>query len=132
MPYSFPNQRRVKIHREPAKSNFLGIKNENWMQASCTLGAHALRLYLYFAANADDYTLYLSPADIESSIGMARSTYHDQFRKLESLGYIVKSGDNYYQFFEKPNFGYTAPPPEEETASAAPSKILVAPPGFTF
>ena len=28
--YTFPNQRIVTVHREPAKSDFLGIKNENW------------------------------------------------------------------------------------------------------
>ena len=28
--YTFPNQRIVNIHREPAKSDFLGIKNANW------------------------------------------------------------------------------------------------------
>ena len=27
---TFPHQRMVKVHREKAKSDFLGIKNENW------------------------------------------------------------------------------------------------------
>lgn len=27
---TFPNQRMVKVHRESAKADFLGIKNENW------------------------------------------------------------------------------------------------------
>lgn len=40
--HSVPNQRFVKIHREAVKSNFLGIKNENWQAASRDLGAHAL------------------------------------------------------------------------------------------
>ena len=39
---TFPNQRMIKIHREPAKTDFLGIKNENWQAASRDLGAHAL------------------------------------------------------------------------------------------
>jgi len=30
MPNTVPNQRVATVHREPAKSNFLGIKNENW------------------------------------------------------------------------------------------------------
>ena len=43
MPYTtVPNQRTVNIHREPVKSDFLGIKNENWQAASRDLGAHAL------------------------------------------------------------------------------------------
>lgn len=64
MPETYPNQRMIKIHRERATSDFLGIKNENWMYASRDLGAHALRLYLYLAANANGYTLALSPAAI--------------------------------------------------------------------
>ena len=28
--YTFPNQRTVTVHREAAKSDFLGIKNVNW------------------------------------------------------------------------------------------------------
>ena len=60
-PITFPNQRMVRVHREPAKSDFLGIKNENWQAASRDLGAHALQLYLYLASNANNYTVALSP-----------------------------------------------------------------------
>lgn len=100
--YTVPNQRVIKIHREAAKSDFLGIKNENWQAAACDLGAHALMLYLYLAANADGYNLALSPAAINQAIGMARSTYHDQFRKLVNKGYLVQGQGNSYDFFEKP------------------------------
>lgn len=72
---TYPNQRMIKIHRERASVDFLGIKNENWQAASRDLGAHALQLYLYLAANANNYTLALSPAAIRQDIGMARSTY---------------------------------------------------------
>ena len=66
MPYTVPNQRIAKIHREVAKSDFLGIKNENWQAAARDLGAHALMLYLYLASNADGYNLALSPAAIRT------------------------------------------------------------------
>ncbi len=102
MPYTFPNQRIVKVHREPVKYDFLGIKNDNWQSASRALGPHALRLYLYLASNADNYTLALSPSAIERDIGMPRSTYHDQFRKLINLGYIVDHENNRYSFYETP------------------------------
>ena len=99
---TFPHQRMVKVHREKAKSDFLGIKNENWQAASRDLGAHALQLYLYLASNADNYTLALSPAAIRQAIGMARSTYHDQFDKLVLKRYLVPSHGNTYEFFEVP------------------------------
>lgn len=101
-PITVPHQRLIKIHREALTENFLGIKNENWKAASRDLGHTALRLYLYLAANADNYNLALSPAAIENEIGMPRSTYSDQFKKLINKGYIVHKGGNQYEFFEKP------------------------------
>ena len=100
--YSFANQRTINIHRERATSDFLGIKNENWQDAAKDLGAHALMLYLYLASNANNYTLSLSPAAIREAIGMARSTYHDQFHKLMDKGYLVHSHGNTYAFYERP------------------------------
>lgn len=102
MPQTYPNQRMVQVHREKPTTDFLGIKNENWQAASRDLGAHALNLYLYFAANADNYTFALSPADIRQTIGMPTSTYRDQFLKLVDKGYLVQSGSNKYDFFEIP------------------------------
>lgn len=99
---TYPNQRIVKIHREPAKTDFLGIKNENWKAACRDLSAHALKLYLYFAANADNFELALSPTAILNEINMPRSTYHDQFNILESKGYIKRLDGNKFEFFEVP------------------------------
>ena len=99
---TFPNQRIVKVHRESVKTDFLGIKNENWQAASHDLGAHALQLYLYLASNADGYNLALSPAAVRQAIGMARSTYHDQFHKLVDKGYLVPSRGNTFEFYEVP------------------------------
>ena len=101
-PITFPNQRMVRVHRERATSDFLGIKNENWQAASRDLGAHALQLYLYLASNANNYTVALSPVAVRQAIGMARSTYHDQFHKLIDRGYLVPSNGNTYEFYEVP------------------------------
>lgn len=102
MPYTVPNQRVVTIHREAVKSDFLGIKNLNWQYAARDLGAHAFLLYIYLASNADGYNLALSPAAIRQAIGMARSTYHDQFVKLVDKGYLVANSGNGYNFYEVP------------------------------
>lgn len=102
MVYSFPNQRTIKIHREAAKRDFLGIKNENWQAAARDLGAHSLMLYLYLASNADGYNIALSPVAVRQAIGMARSTYHDQFHKLVDKGYLVPSTGNTFEFYETP------------------------------
>ena len=99
---TYPNQRVINIHREAAKSDFLGIKNTNWQAAARDLGAHALMLYLYLASNADGYNLALSPAAIRQAIAMPRSTYQDQFVKLIDRGYIVQESGNVYNFYETP------------------------------
>ena len=99
---TYPNQRMIRIHREVAKTDFLGIKNENWQAASRDLGAHALQLYLYLAANANNYTTALSPVAVRQAIGMARSTYHDQFHKLVDKGYLVPGTGNSFDFYEVP------------------------------
>lgn len=99
---TYPNQRVIKINRESAKSDFLGIKNVNWQAAARDLGAHALMLYMYLAANADGFNLALSPAAIRQAIAMPRSTYQDQFVKLIDRGYIVQESGNVYSFYETP------------------------------
>ena len=99
---TYPNQRVIHINREAAKSDFLGIKNTNWQAAARDLGAHALMLYMYLAANADGYNLALSPAAIRQAIAMPRSTYQDQFVKLIDRGYIVQESGNVYNFYETP------------------------------
>ena len=98
-----PNQRIVHIHREQVASDFLGIKNENWRAAARDLGAHALLLYLYLAANKEGFKLALSPAAIRQSIGMPSQTYRDQFSKLIDKGYLVQTVGNVYDFYEVPH-----------------------------
>lgn len=103
MPNTVPNQRIIAIHRERAASDFLGIKNDNWQAAARDLGAHALMLYLYFASNANGFTLALSPAAIRQAVGMPPSTYRDQFVKLIDKGYLVqRKNSNTYDFYETP------------------------------
>ena len=100
---SVPNQRIITVKRETPKSDFLGIKNESWQAAARNLTPHAMMLYFYLASNKDNYTFALSPAAVRQAIGMARSTYHDQFHNLVDKGYIVPTGGNHYVFYEKPN-----------------------------
>lgn len=90
----------VCVHREPAKADFLGIKNAHWQAAARDLRPFAFLLYL--ASNANNYTLALSPAAVQEAVGMARNTYHDQFRVLLSKGYLVQRDGNTFDFYEVP------------------------------
>ena len=101
---TFPNQRIIKIHKEELGGQFLGINLNTMKAAARDLNAPAFKLYIYFAANKKDYTFALSPAAMMQEIGMARSTFYDQFRILEAKGYIMrqKDGSNVFHFYEKP------------------------------
>lgn len=118
---SVPNQRIITVKRETPKSDFLGIKNENWQAAARNLTPHAMMLYFYLASNKDNYTFALSPAAVRQAIGMARSTYHDQFHNLVDKGYLVRENGNHYVFYEKP---HTSP----ESNNVATSVNIVASP----
>ncbi len=102
---TFPNQRTICVHRERAESDFLGIKNENWKAAARDLSAHAFKLYIYLASNKDNFKLALSPAAVRQEIGMARSTYHDQFHVLVDKGYLVPAHGSTFDFYEVPQSG---------------------------
>ena len=97
-----PNQRTIVVHRERVTTDFLGIKNENWQAAARNLTPHAMMLYFYLASNKDNYTFALSPAAVRQAIGMARSTYHDQFHKLVDKRYLVPAHGNTFDFYEVP------------------------------
>ena len=116
---SVPNQRIITVKRETPKSDFLGIKNENWQAAARNLTPHAMMLYFYLASNKDNYTFALSPAAVRQAIGMARSTYHDQFHNLVDKGYLVPTGGNHFVFYEKPNTS-----PESNNVADAAKTVL--------
>ena len=112
---TYPHQRAVNIHREPINADFLGIKNENWQYAARDLKPYGCMLYLYLASNRNNYKLALSPAAVRQAIGMAQSTYRDQFNILLEKGYLVQTGGNTFDFFEKPR---AAARENEETRAA--------------
>ena len=105
MPTTVPNQKAIQIHREPLGGNFLGVNNENWKYAARVLGAQAFLLYIYFASNKQGFVLALSPQAIQKEIGMPPSTYRDQLKKLESLGFVEIGEGNKLHFYEDPRHG---------------------------
>ena len=101
MDHSYPHQKIITVHRAPLSNNFLGINNDNWKNAARVLGAHGFLLYIYLASNKDQYKFALSPAAVQQEIGMPRSTYYDQLRKLESLGFLeIPEKGNMIHFYE--------------------------------
>ena len=79
------------------------------MAVNKQLGPYGLQLYLYLAANADGYTLSLSPQNAENDAGIRRTTFYDYMRKLEIHGFLVWKHSNVYDFYT------TARPADERT-----------------
>ena len=102
MPYSHPFQKNLTIHREPATKDFLCIKNQNWKLANKILGPYGLQLYLYLAANKDNYNFYLSQEDAEREADIRRTTFHNYINKMIEEGYLVPSKGNCFDFYETP------------------------------
>jgi len=122
MPNTVPNQKVIQIHREPLGGNFLGINNDNWKYAARVLGAQAFLLYTYLASNKNEYKTALSPAAVQKDIGMPRSTFYDQLRKLESMGFLVHDKGNLCHFYEVPQSAthtQTACVPDNENSTIA-------------
>ena len=79
------------------------------MAVNKQLGPYGLQLYLYLAANADGYTLSLSPQNAENDAGIRRTTFYEYMRKLEINGYLVWKHTNVFDFYT------TARPADERT-----------------
>ena len=99
MPDTFPNQKMVIIHRDRPQSDFLQISNEHWMEFNKKYGPFALQLYLYFAKNADNYSLALSQQAAKNEAGITKTTVTRQqmvtllYRYAKLLGYGISKGD---------------------------------------
>ena len=110
MPYTtYANQKCIRIHKSSVSRDFLQIPNADWMAVNKQLGPYGLQLYLYLAANADGYTLSLSPQNAENDAGIRRTTFYDYMRKLEIYGYLVWKHSNVFDFYT------TARPADERT-----------------
>ena len=99
-----PNQNVLIIHRNYPQANFLQISNEHWQNMIKETGdPYALVLYLYFASNANNYRLEISPVAIQNATGLARSTYYKKMDLLKKHGYIVERKGNILDFYETPH-----------------------------
>lgn len=80
------------------------INKKTLFEASKRLGASGLRLYLYFASNADRFSFYPSPTAIERDYGMKDGQYYSAWKILVENGCLVQTDPNInnYVFIERP------------------------------
>ena len=99
-----PNQHIVVVHREDTGKQFIAINKHNFTKAyrDMSNASAALGLYIWLVGNQDNYRFAFSPQAIENQLGMAISSCHGAFKKLEERGYLVSRGEgsNIYDFHE--------------------------------
>lgn len=99
-----PNQRMLKIHKEPTDRNNLFTAN-NLMaldEASRLLQTKGgFKLYMYLAKNQNNYKLELSSADFTYWSGLGITAYRSAFNELVEKGYLVEQSKNNYIFYDK-------------------------------
>lgn len=103
MPETVPNQKLIVIHRDMPNTNFMQIKNENWMEFNKKHGPFALQFYLYLAKNADGYNLALSKQAALKEAGIKSTTYYKYLELLINEGYLVWRNGNTLDFYETPH-----------------------------
>lgn len=100
---SYPNQKKIIVHRDYPKSDFLQISNEHWMEINKKYGPYALQEYLYFSKNKDGYSFALSPEAAEKEAGIKRTTFYKFANLLIEEGYLVRKSGNTFDFYETPH-----------------------------
>lgn len=117
MEYSFPNQKKIVIHKDRPQRDFLQIQNKHWMEINKKYGPYALQLYLYFAKNADGFELGLSQEAAQMEAGIKKTTFHKYVNLFIAEGYLVKRNGNIYDFYEQPQNNRTQNENANESAS---------------
>lgn len=95
-------------HKAGLKNNFTGINTSVLGQATGELKFCGLKLYLYLAGNKDGFTHTLNPTVFANWMGIdygkngrsVRKTINDGIDNLIEYGYLVRVGDNKFEFFE--------------------------------
>ena len=109
---SVPNQRHVTTHKKKYKSGeFTCIGIQENLEAAKNLSYSEYMLYMWFCLNANNYELWVSPADITRKTALSLNTFHTAFKGLIAKGYLVKRADagTFYDFYETPKDGTRVP-----------------------
>ena len=79
-------------------------------QAASELSPAALKLYLYFAENQDNYFFHLSPKDFMTAYNVSESTYRRAKTEMLEKGYLIQEENQLHFYANKEDL----PLPEEE------------------
>lgn len=106
---SYPNQKTITISREIPKAvkdnkrTYMIVYNDVIEQACQNLTRmREIKLYLYLVKNQNNYRFSLSPQDVADRTGMNIDSAKSAVNDLIEKGYLIKSKNNSYTFYETP------------------------------
>lgn len=106
---SYPNQKTITISREIPKTvkdnkrTYMIVYNDVIEQACQNLTRmREIKLYLYLVKNQNNYRFSLSPQDVADRTGMNIDSAKSAVNDLIEKGYLIKSKNNSYTFYETP------------------------------
>ena len=84
------------------KNNIYATLNIDAMETAMTLlKPNAFKLWCYMAKNQNNYTFALSCVDACRFCNMSKPTYLSGVQELISVGYLVNTNGNSYDFYEE-------------------------------
>ena len=103
---SVPNQKKIRIatRTKRNKDNLYAMMNIDALQAAvCHLKGSALKMWLYFNKNQDNFELGLSQKAC-AAWGIKKDSYYDGVEELIKKRYLLPThwGSNVYYFYESP------------------------------
>ena len=103
---SVPNQKKIRIAKRTkrSKTNLYATMNIDALQAAVrNLKGSALKMWLYFNKNQEDFELELSQKAC-AAWGIKKDSYYDGIEELTRKRYLLPThwGSNVYYFYESP------------------------------
>lgn len=98
-----PNQKTITTRSaKHDKNNIYAMLNiEAMEEAMALLKPNTYKLWCYMAKNQNNHTFALSCVDACRFCKMSKPTYLGCVQELEETGYLVNTGGNHYDFYEK-------------------------------
>ena len=100
---TYENQKTITTKGAQHDNNNLYAKLniEALQEAMILLKPNTFKLWCYMAKNQNNYTFALSCKDACSFCKMSKPTYLASVDELINAGYLVNTGGNHYDFFER-------------------------------
>ena len=88
----YANQKQITTKKVKAGDGkpYIIMDSDTGLDALKKLSPIEFKLWFYLSKNIDNYTYFLSQADVENATGISKSSYHRCIKSLEDKGYLYQ------------------------------------------